>query len=115
MRATKVTDKKRNSTSVDTTHDLDEAEKLADRIAILDRGRIVADGTPHELARQIAGQDRVRWRQDGQRFTRETPDSTGFVRELFGRHGQAISDLEVHRASLEQTYLALVHEAEAAR
>lgn len=98
-----------------TTHDLDEAERLADRIAVLDRGRIVADGTPYELARQIAGQDRVRWKQGGQRRSESTPDSTAFVRELFATHGEAVSELEVHRASLEQTYLALVHEAEAAR
>ncbi|MEV7867798.1 ABC transporter ATP-binding protein [Streptomyces sp. NPDC088124] len=95
-----------------TTHDLDEAEKLADRIVILNRGRIVADGTPHELSRQIAGEDRVRWRHAGQRFTRSTPQSTDFVRKLFQQHGEEISELEVQRASLEQTYLALVHEAE---
>ncbi|WP_189323681.1 ABC transporter ATP-binding protein [Streptomyces flaveus] len=95
-----------------TTHDLDEAEKLADRIVILNRGRIVADGTPHELARQITGEDRVQWRRGEQRFTRSTRQSTDFVRRLFQQHGEEISELEVHRASLEQTYLALVHEAE---
>ncbi|MFE2041357.1 ABC transporter ATP-binding protein [Streptomyces sp. NPDC059477] len=95
-----------------TTHDLDEAEKLADRIVILGHGRIIADGTPHELARQIAGEDRVRWRHGQQHHSRSTPRSTEFVRTLLQRHGEEISELEVHRASLEQTYLALVHEAE---
>ncbi len=98
-----------------TTHDLDEAKKLADRIVILNRGRIVADGTPHELGRQIAGEDRVRWRRGEQRFTQSMPQSTDFVRKLLQHHGEEISELEVHRASLEQTYLALVHEAEASR
>jgi ABC-2 type transport system ATP-binding protein len=96
-----------------TTHDLDEAEKLADRILILDDGRIIADGTAEQLARQIAGEDEVRWTRDGQRFTHSTTESTKFVRELFRHDGDAVADLEVHRASLEDTYLALVRQAEA--
>jgi ABC-2 type transport system ATP-binding protein len=96
-----------------TTHDLDEAEKLADRILILNGGRIVADGTAEELARQIAGEDEVRWTRDGQRFVLSTTESTRFVFDLFRQHGEAIADLEVRRASLEDTYLALVRQAEA--
>jgi ABC-2 type transport system ATP-binding protein len=95
-----------------TTHDLNEAEKLADRIIILNGGRIVADGTAEELAQRIAGEDEVRWIYDGQRFTQSTSDSTMFARELFGQYGEAISELEVRRASLEDTYLALVRQAE---
>lgn len=97
-----------------TTHDLDEAGKLADRIVILVGGRIIADGSADELARQVAGEDEVRWTCDGERFTRTTTDSTGFVRDLFGRHGTAIAELEVRRASLEDTYMTLVREEEAA-
>jgi ABC-2 type transport system ATP-binding protein len=96
-----------------TTHDLDEAEKLADRILILDGGRIVADGTAQELARQIAGADEVRWTRHGQRFVQSTNESTSFVFDLFRQYGEAIADLEVRRASLEDTYLALVRQAEA--
>jgi ABC-2 type transport system ATP-binding protein len=95
-----------------TTHDLDEADKLADRIIILADGRIVANGTAAELARQIAGPDEVRWVCGGRRFTETTPDSTGFARHLFARYGDAVAELEVRRASLEDTYLALVREAE---
>ncbi|MER6949494.1 ABC transporter ATP-binding protein [Nonomuraea sp. NPDC000554] len=98
-----------------TTHDLDEAEKLADRIIVLDGGRIIADGTAAELAGRIAGQDEVRWTRDGRRFTQSTSDSTRFVRDLFDEYGAAIGELEVHRASLEQTYLALVQQAESGR
>jgi ABC-2 type transport system ATP-binding protein len=94
------------------THDLDEAEKLADRIIILLGGRIIAQGTSDELSRQIAGEDEVRWTFDGQRFTQSTPDSTRFARELFAQYGDAISELDIHRASLEDTYLALVRQAE---
>jgi ABC-2 type transport system ATP-binding protein len=98
-----------------TTHDLDEAEKLADRILILDGGRILADGTTEELARQIVGEDEVRWAHDGQRFAQSTNQSTKFVFDLFKQYGEAIADLEVRRASLEDTYLALVRQAEAAQ
>ena len=49
-----------------TTHDLDEAEKLADRILILARGVIVADGSADQLARSVAGRAEVRWTRDGE-------------------------------------------------
>jgi ABC-2 type transport system ATP-binding protein len=95
-----------------TTHDLDEAEKLADRILILARGRIVADGSADQLARRVSRDAQVRWSCDGQDFVHSTPDATGFVRELFAQHGERIADLEVRRATLEDTYIALVHRHE---
>ncbi len=98
-----------------TTHDLDEAEKLADRILILAGGRIVADGTADELARQVAGEAEVRWTRDGERFVHSADDATPFVRELFAQHGDGIGDLEVRRASLEDTYMTLVRDFEAGR
>ena len=58
-----------------TTHDLDEAEKLADRILILNGGRIVADGSAEELAHSVAGSAEVRWTQDGNRQVHSTPDA----------------------------------------
>lgn len=96
-----------------TTHDLDEADKLADRIVILAGGRIIADGTAAQLADEIAGEDLVRWVCAGRRFAQSTPNSTRFVRELFASHGEAIAELEVRRASLEDTYLTLVRQGEA--
>ncbi|MER5623519.1 ABC transporter ATP-binding protein [Streptosporangium sp. NPDC002544] len=95
-----------------TTHDLSEAEKLADRILVLVGGRIIADGTAAELARQIAGEDEVRWTRDGQSFRQSTTESTRLVFDLFKQHGETIENLEVRRASLEDTYLSLVHQAE---
>jgi ABC-2 type transport system ATP-binding protein len=97
-----------------TTHDLDEAEKLADRILILAGGRIVADGSADELARRMAIGAEVRWSQGGERFVHSTDDATGFVRGLFAQYGDEIGDLEVRRASLEDTYMSLVraHEGE---
>jgi len=98
-----------------TTHDLQEAEKLADRIVILDGGRIIADGTAAELATRIAGEDEVSWTHDGRRHTRSTTESTAFAFDLFRRYGNEITELAVRRASLEDTYLALVNHAEATR
>jgi ABC-2 type transport system ATP-binding protein len=95
-----------------TTHDLAEAEKLADRILILAGGRIVADGSADQLTRQVAAKAEVRWSRDGQHFVHATDDATRFVRELFDQHGDAIADLEVRRASLEDTYMAMVHRYE---
>ncbi|WP_246471224.1 ABC transporter ATP-binding protein [Saccharopolyspora phatthalungensis] len=91
-----------------TTHDLDEAEKLADRILILAGGRIVADGSADQLSRQVAAESEVKWTRDGQRFVHSAADATRFVRDLFAQHGDAISDLEVRRATLEDTYMAMV-------
>ncbi|MCP2339282.1 ABC transporter ATP-binding protein [Actinomadura rupiterrae] len=100
------------TTIVLTTHDLYEADKLAGRIMILNGGRIVADGTAEELAQQIVGQDEVHWTLDGQPYIRSVPDSTGFVYDLFQRHGRDVRNLEVRRSSLEDTYLSLVRRAE---
>ena len=96
-----------------TTHDLDEAEKLADRIMILAGGRIVADGSADELARKVSTRAEVRWTRGGERFVHPTDDATRFVRELFAQHGDRIGDLEVRRASLEDTYMKMVREQEA--
>src|SRR4051812_23492958 len=95
-----------------TTHDLDEAEKLADRILILAGGRIVADGSADRLARQVAGKAQVRWSRGGEHYVHATDDATRFVRELFAQHGEEIGDLEVRRASLEDTYMAMVRRYE---
>jgi ABC-2 type transport system ATP-binding protein len=95
-----------------TTHDLDEAERLADRILILAGGRIVADGSAAELTRQVAGTSEVRWACGRERFVHPTDDVVPFVRGLFQQHGDELTDLEVRHASLEDTYLAMVQRFE---
>ncbi|WP_067533058.1 ABC transporter ATP-binding protein [Nocardia crassostreae] len=101
-----------NTTILLTTHDLDEAEKLADRILILAGGRIIADGSADQLSRRIAGEAEVKWTRDGQRFVHTTTESTKFVYELFQQYGEDIGELEVRRASLEDTYMTLVQRFE---
>jgi ABC-2 type transport system ATP-binding protein len=98
-----------------TTHDLDEAEKLADRIVILAGGRIIADGSADELSRRVSGESEIRWTRDGSRYVHSAADATAFVRELFRQYGDAIGELEVRRASLEDTYMTMVRDAEAGR
>ncbi|MDQ3787186.1 MAG: ABC transporter ATP-binding protein [Actinomycetota bacterium] len=98
-----------------TTHDLDEAEKLADRILILAGGTIIADGSADELARRMSTEAEVKWTVDGQRFVHSTTDATEFVRQLFREHDDKLSDLEVRRASLEDTYMAMVRQFESGR
>ncbi len=95
-----------------TTHDLDEAEKLADRILILASGRIVADGSADQLARQVSAKAEVRWSLNGESFVHASDDATRFVRELFAQHGDEIADLAVRRATLEDVYMAMVHRQE---
>jgi len=95
-----------------TTHDLDEAEKLADRILILNEGRIIANGSADELSRQVAGESEIRWTRDGQRFVHSAVEATSFVRELFRQYGDDIADLEVRRTSLEDTYMRMVRDFE---
>jgi ABC-2 type transport system ATP-binding protein len=99
------------STILLTTHDLDEAEKLADRILILTRGRIVADGSADELARRVDRDAQVKWSRDGEHFVHATTDPVGFVRGLLAQHDD-IADLQVLRATLEDTYLAMVQREE---
>jgi ABC-2 type transport system ATP-binding protein len=95
-----------------TTHDLAEAERLADRILILAGGTIVADGSADALTRQVAGTSEVRWVVDGERFVHAAPDPIPFVRQLLAQHGHELTDLEVRRADLEDTYLAMVRRFE---
>jgi ABC-2 type transport system ATP-binding protein len=101
-----------DTTIVLTTHDLDEAERLSDRILILVGGRIVAEGTAAELARQVAARTEVRFSLHGHAHAESVEHPTRFVRDLFAEHGEAVDHLEVRRTRLEEVYLAMVREFE---
>ncbi|MEU9607196.1 ABC transporter ATP-binding protein [Streptomyces sp. NPDC048057] len=93
-----------------TTHDLVEAERLADTIAMLVNGRIRACGTPAELARRAAARAEVRWTAgDGTSRRERTEDPSQLVWELHRETDGPIPDLEVRRPTLEDTYLHMVH------
>ncbi len=94
-----------------TTHYLDEAQALADRVAIIKAGRILAIGTPAELGVGSATRVRVAWRDEhGESQEREVQDPTVLVHELTGAalaRGATVTDLTVVRPSLEDVYLEL--------
>jgi len=95
-------------TVVLTTHYLDEAQTLADRVAILQGGRILAEGPPDALG---ASRYRVAWRAaDGTAEERFTDDPTSLLAELTAEalaRGERLEELSVTRPSLEDVYLEL--------
>lgn len=100
------------TTIIVTTHDLDEAEKLADRIVILAGGRIIADGSPDQLSKTMPADSEVRWTVNGAASVHTTTSPAEFVHDLYAQYGRSVVDLEVKRASLEDTYMSLVHRLE---
>ncbi|MDO5628353.1 MAG: ABC transporter ATP-binding protein [Mobilicoccus sp.] len=96
-----------------TTHDLAEAEKLADRVLVLAGGLIVADGTPDALRRAMSRTAEVRFHRDGITQVHATQDPADYLHGVLTAPGGPVTDLEVRRGSLEEAYLALVQAAEA--
>ncbi len=95
-----------------TTHDLDEAERVADRILLLAGGAIIADGTPDALRLQVSGDAEIRWARDGTTHVHAAADPAAFLKQLLNAPGGQVTDLEVRRASLEDAYLRLVQRFE---
>jgi ABC-2 type transport system ATP-binding protein len=92
-----------------TTHYLDEAEQLADRVAVLLDGRIVREGTPTELTGGT-GETEVRYRQNGREFVVRTTEPTRLLHELTTKalaEGHELEGLEVRRPTLEDVYLLI--------
>jgi ABC-2 type transport system ATP-binding protein len=106
---------KEGTTILLTTHDLGEAEKLSDRILILAGGVIAANGSVNQLAKDIANQTEVIWTQDGQQHIHRTSQAVAFTRTLLTQNPDGISDLEIQRASLEDTYMTIVQKYEKQR
>jgi ABC-2 type transport system ATP-binding protein len=92
-----------------TTHYLDEAEQLSDRVAVLRDGRIVALGKPSELTGGRVATE-IRYRRDGKEVLVETHDPTKVLHELTGEalaRGAELEGLLVRRPTLEEIYLEL--------
>ena len=114
-------------TVVLTTHNIEEADALADRIVLLDHGRVIASGTPTEIKRDTAG-SRItavttlatcaieklpgvtRVRRDARRIEIFASRPEAVVRALLAMD-HALKDLEVNRATLEQAFLSLIRPA----
>jgi ABC-2 type transport system ATP-binding protein len=92
-----------------TTHYLDEAEQLSDRVAVLRDGRIVALGRPSELTGAKVATE-IRYRRHGREVVIETDDPTRVLHDLTAQalaEGAELEGLEVRRPTLEEIYLSL--------
>jgi ABC-2 type transport system ATP-binding protein len=92
-----------------TTHYLDEAEQLADRVAVLREGQIIREGTPAELT-GATNETEVRYRQDGHEVVIHTTEPTRLLQELTAAalaEGREVEGLQVRRPTLEDVYLSL--------
>ena len=95
-----------------TTHYLDEAEQLADRVAVMREGRIVKTGTPRELTTAELEVE-IRYRRGGEEILVRTSDPTRTLHELTSdalARGEELERLEVRRPTLEEVYLALLED-----
>jgi len=95
-----------------TTHYLDEAEQLADRVAVMREGQIVRVGTPRELTSADIEVE-IRYRRDGEEILVRTSEPTRVLHEITTAavsRGEELERLEVRRPTLEEVYLTLVQE-----
>jgi ABC-2 type transport system ATP-binding protein len=93
-----------------TTHYMDEAQRLADRLAVIAGGEIVARGTPEDLGDRENRPARISYREGGREVALETTTPVETLNELTGRalaEGRELEGLEVTRPSLEDVYLEL--------
>ncbi|HEX2498392.1 MAG TPA: ABC transporter ATP-binding protein [Actinomycetes bacterium] len=91
-----------------TTHYLDEAEALADRVGVINAGRLVSVGSPAELGGRANAPAEVRWLDGSTHRAVTTSDPAGAVVELSRRFGGPVPGLTVARPSLEDIYLDLI-------
>jgi ABC-2 type transport system ATP-binding protein len=92
-----------------TTHYLDEAEHLADRVGVIAAGQMLALDTPANLGGRASSEATVTWEDaTGTRHTEKTSAPTQFVGTLSAKLGGEVPKLTVTRPSLEDTYLSLI-------
>jgi len=102
--------KSEGSTILLTTHYLDEAQALADRVGVINNGRIIEIATPQTLGGRNNAPAKVCWLEDG--VTKEilSKDPTAEVAKLSQRFNGQIPELEVLRPNLEEIYLKMIGE-----
>ena len=104
-------------TIVLTTHYLDEAQQLADRVAVIREGQVVSIGTPDELI-GVTPEVEVRYRENGREIVVATAEPTKLLAEVATAalaEGRELEGLEVRRPTLEDVYLGLVDQGEPAK
>jgi ABC-2 type transport system ATP-binding protein len=96
-----------------TTHYMDEAQRLADRVTIIAKGEIVARGTPEDLGDRESQPAKITYRLDGEEVSTETTTPVKTLHELTSRaleQGIDLEGLEVKRPTLEDVYLELTEQ-----
>jgi ABC-2 type transport system ATP-binding protein len=91
-----------------TTHYLDEAEALADRVAVINKGKIIEVSTPTALGGRATSQARVIWESDGLMREELTNEPTAVVSRLAREFDGEIPKLVVSRPTLEDIYLEMI-------
>jgi ABC-2 type transport system ATP-binding protein len=91
-----------------TTHYLDEAEALADRVAVIVDGKIVEVSTPENLGGRNTAKARISWLENGQRQEIESDFPAAEVTKLVAKFGGEVPELTVIRPSLEDIYLKMI-------
>lgn len=91
-----------------TTHYLDEAEALADRVAVMNHGEILEISTPALLGGRANAQATISWSEGGMSKSETSDSPTAFVKVLSERLGGEVPDLSIHRPSLEDIYLSMI-------
>lgn len=94
-----------------TTHYLDEAEALADRVAVINHGVIIEVSTPAELGGRATSQATVAWRDGDAIKSEKTDNPTALVSALASKFNGEIPELVVTRPSLEDIYLTMIGDA----
>jgi ABC-2 type transport system ATP-binding protein len=100
-----------------TTHYMDEAQRLADRVTIISAGEIVAQGTPEDLGERESQPATIRYRVGERDVALQTATPVETLHELTGRaleRGEELEGLEVTRPTLEDVYLELTAAPDAA-
>ena len=96
-----------------TTHYLDEAEALADRVAVINNGKIIEVSTPSELGNRKSAKAIVIWSENGIEKSAETDKPTELINSLTTQFNGEIPGLQVKRPSLEDIYLKMIGEQSA--
>jgi ABC-2 type transport system ATP-binding protein len=99
------------TTIVLTTHYLDEAEALADRVAVINHGQIIEVSTPTQLGGRSTSKALVQWRDNGELKSEETENPTALVSSLTTQFSGEIPELSISRPSLEDIYLKMIGQA----
>ena len=96
-----------------TTHYLEEAERLADRVGVIAAGRLIEVGPPATLGGRAVAATTVTWVEDGQPHSMRTDEPTRTIRELSARFVDGeVPELAVVRPSLEDVYLRMISDGE---